>query len=126
VDEDGAAAKHREWLIDAYATATRDFDKAVTFLAGGALGLSITFVHDIAPQPKVKWSLGLAWALFALSLLLILMSFLASQRAIIKMIEGIDIGETVRGKLTDWVNRGAATSLVFGTAFLVIFALYNL
>jgi hypothetical protein len=75
-------AKHREWLVSAYENATQSFDKAIMTLAGGALGVSIAFIHDVAPKPEHKWLLGVAWSLFALSLLLILASFLTSQRAI--------------------------------------------
>ena len=50
--------KHREWLVAAYGEATRSFDKAIMTLAGGALALSIAFVHDVAPKPEQEWALG--------------------------------------------------------------------
>ncbi len=66
----------RQWLLQADHAASRDFDKAIMTLAAGALGVSIAFVHDVAPHPvRVAW-LGWAWGLFAASLVLILLSFL--------------------------------------------------
>lgn len=51
----------RRWLRQADHTASRDFDKAIMTLAAGALGVSIAFVHDIAPDPvHVSW---LGWGL---------------------------------------------------------------
>jgi uncharacterized BrkB/YihY/UPF0761 family membrane protein len=121
-------AKHREWLVSAYEGATQSFDKAIMTLAGGALGVSIAFIHDVAPKPIHKWLLGVAWILFAVSLLLILISFLASQRAILDMMRQIDedVEKVARGKATDRLNWTAAGSFVVGVVFLVIFALYNL
>jgi hypothetical protein len=121
-------AEHRKWLVSAYEGATQWFDKAIMTLSGGALGVSIAFIHDVAPKPEHKWLLGVAWILFALSLLLILISFLTSQRAILDMIRQIDedVEKVVRGKATDRLNRAAAGSFVLGAIFLVIFALYNL
>jgi uncharacterized BrkB/YihY/UPF0761 family membrane protein len=120
--------KHREWLVSAYENATQSFDKAIMTLAGGALGISIAFIHDVAPKPEHKWILGVAWTLFALSLLLILASFLMSQHAILDMMRQIDedVEKVARGKATDRLNRGSASAFVLGVIFLVIFAVYNL
>jgi len=126
-----AWARHRQWLLSAYQEASRSFDKAIMTLAGGALGISIAFIRDVAPEPVHKWALWTAWLLLASSLLLILASFLASQRAILDMVRQIDANvETVtRGraaKATDCLNVLAAVSFVSGVVFLAIFALYNL
>jgi hypothetical protein len=72
-------AAEREWLKQADHTACRDFDKAVMTLAAGALGLSIAFIHDIAPDPTFVGVLAAAWAFFAASLLAILVSFMTSR-----------------------------------------------
>lgn len=45
-------------LLKAHHTATQDYDKAVFTLAGGALGISLAFVRDIAPKPVPEWLLG--------------------------------------------------------------------
>jgi uncharacterized BrkB/YihY/UPF0761 family membrane protein len=125
---DKARAKHREWLVTAYESASQSFDKAVMTLAGGALGISLAFIHDVAPKPEHKAILGVAWSLLALSLLLILASFLTSQHAILDMMRQIDekAEKIAQGKATVRLNTLAAASFVLGVVFLVIFAVYNL
>lgn len=70
----------------------------------------------------------MSWLFFALSLLLILVSFLTSERAVVSMIEKLDRAaeEIPRGKWTDYLNWAAAASLILGVVLLVIFAWLNL
>ena len=90
--------------------------------------MSILFIGNVAPDPEHKWSLGTAWTLLALSLLLILASFLTSQHAILEMIRKIDEGadEIKPGQLAGWLNRAATVAFVLGVVFLVVFALHSL
>jgi hypothetical protein len=44
--------------------AHRDFDKAIMSLSAGALGVSIAFVHSIAPDPRLTVFLRIAWVAF--------------------------------------------------------------
>jgi hypothetical protein len=126
-DVSDAWAKHREWLLSTQLAATQDFDKTLVTLAGGALGISIAFINKVAPHPQHKWVLGMSWGLLALSLLLILSSFMASERAHIQMIQRIDedVDEVERGTLTAALNWLALASFVLGVGFLVAFALNN-
>jgi len=122
----------RQWLLQADHAASRDFDKAIMTLAAGALGVSIAFVHDVAPHPvRVAW-LGWAWGLFAASLVLILLSFLTSQHALrreMKVLSGERSDRRPGGWLglaTIGLNWTSAGALVSGVVALVVFALYNL
>jgi hypothetical protein len=84
--------KERDAHIDAARESSRTFDKAVLTFAAAVFGFSIAFLKDVAPHPAVatlKW-LGLAWGLFACSLLLILLSFLFSHRACMFEVECAD------------------------------------
>jgi hypothetical protein len=121
------ADAERKRLTDLHEKATDSFDRAVMTLSGGALGVSIAFIHNVAPHPKDKWAIGTSWALFAASLLLILLSFLTSERAIIRMVAQHDGGteEIPRGQLTDYLNWASASAFVIGVIFLVSFALVN-
>ena len=85
-----ARAGERKRLTDLHEKATDAFDKAVMTLSGGALGISIAFIHDVAHHPRYKGVIAAAWGAFSLSLLLILLSFLTSERAI------VNIGSTAR------------------------------
>lgn len=121
----------REWLRQADHTASRDFDKAVMTLAAGALAVSIAFVHDVAPSPIHTSWLGVAWGLFSLSLVLILLSFLMSQHALRREMQVLagdredDAPGGWLGRATVGLDRGSAGALVSGVVALVVFALYN-
>jgi uncharacterized membrane protein YjfL (UPF0719 family) len=123
--------EHRDWLVRTHHTASRDFDKAVMTLAGGALGISVAFIHDVAPHPHKRGLLAVAWGLLALSLLLILISFLTSQRTLLNEIDAVDNRQSSpvpdrAGSMTDYLNWSSAAAFILGVVFVVAFALYNL
>jgi len=124
VDERSAERKR---LTDLHEKATDAFDRAIMTLSGGALAISIAFIHDVAHHPRHKVYLGLAWICFAASLLLILLSFLTSERAVVRMVAQVDAEatEVPRGKITDWLNWGSAATFILGVVFLVLFAWKN-
>lgn len=66
----------------AYA-ASQEFDRAILTLSAGALGLSLAFIKDIVPLNKAIHLLLLfgSWVFFVASILLMLVSFVASQKA---------------------------------------------
>src|SRR6202035_1718186 len=74
-DEDAEERKEyleeRKLLIDLQNQACQSFDKTVITLAGGALGLSITFIQQIAPHPSLATLPFLAWAWGSLVLALL-------------------------------------------------------
>lgn len=126
------AVGEREWLVKADYDAHRDFDKAVMTLSAGALGLTIVFVHDLAPNPEFVLLLAMAWALFAGSLLAILVSFLFSQTALRREITAIDTGVVLPtpggtpGRVTFWLNLAATVTLIGGAIGFVVFASLNI
>jgi hypothetical protein len=73
----------RKLLIGAAREGARTFDKAILTLASGSFGLSIGFLKDIVQKPfaNTMWLLGASWALFAASIVIILLSFIAGQKA---------------------------------------------
>jgi hypothetical protein len=121
-------AEERKRLLALHEKATDSFDRAIMALSGGALGISIAFIHDVAHNPRHKWVVGVAWAFFAASLLLILLSFLSSERASVRMVTQIDedVDEIPRGKVTDFLNWGSAGAFILGVVFLVLFAWLNI
>jgi protein-S-isoprenylcysteine O-methyltransferase Ste14 len=118
----------RKRLLLLHEKATESFDRAIMTVSGGALGISIAFVHDVASKPVHRWVLGVSWLFFALSLLLILWSFLTMERATVRMLGQMEdeVEEIPRGKLTDYANWGSAAAFICGVVFLVIFAWLNL
>jgi hypothetical protein len=124
---------YRELLVNAHQSMAATFDKAIMTLSGGALGLSITFLHDVAPHPTHRKLLATSWSCFVLSLLVTLISFVTSQAAIKARIAELDDDSSAprawwrpdSGKWTTWLNLSSAALLIAGAVFLVLFALYN-
>src|SRR5262249_49979534 len=131
IRESSTPGGEREQLVEAHHVASRDFDRTVTSLAGGALALSVTFIHGIARHPEHTWTLVTAWLALGLSLLLILLSFMTSQAGLLRRIEAIDASmaesqETRYFRATNMLNFGAAAGLVIGFGFLAAFSFSNI
>ncbi|VXB82258.1 hypothetical protein [Maribacter litoralis] len=69
-----------------------DFEKYITFIASGALGLTITFIDNINPLKEsiVIWVIALGWVLLALTLFINLLSHYLSSKYNEKTIQDID------------------------------------
>ncbi len=134
---------YRDHLVEAGHTASRDYDRAIMALSGGALGVSLAFVRDLVPHPREVLWLMLAWGLFATSLLAILVSFLTSQAAIRVALDQYDRGKADRGEddkseaehgeaggvpgvMTIVLNALAAGAFVVGVICVLVFGWFNL
>jgi hypothetical protein len=110
--------------------ASASFDKAISFLAGGALALSITFLHDIAPVPRHSGRLAVAWLALWIALIASMFSFIASDAAsrsvIYKLQDGIQLSRDRWYYATLALNWLSAIGVVVGTGFLAYFAFGNL
>jgi hypothetical protein len=69
---------------------SKAYDKTVLTFSAGAIGVSLTFVEKIAPEPSVPFVLYVSWSCFALAILSVVVSFLLSQAAMDREIEWID------------------------------------
>lgn len=118
-------------------TSASHFDKAMLTLSSAALGLSVTFIRDIAPSPRPCSVLVLAasWIAFAGSMLMTLASFLTSQAACQRQIEIIHdllvenergVGRNVWRTTTSFMNIGSIVLFSIGTILLICFVLWNL
>jgi hypothetical protein len=126
----------RKLLMELECESTRSFDKAMITLSAGALGLSITFIRQIAPMPQVKSLLYVAWGGFILCLLSTLLSFLFSQSAMRKQRGILDqdyIGEldisaqtNLWAKTTKFLNVSSIACFMVGVVFFVWFSITNL
>jgi hypothetical protein len=121
---------YRATLVAAHQKSSEAYDKAVMTLAGGALGISVTFVHDIAPNPKHTGWLSWSWVFFAISLALIFVSFLASQYAIGRRIKEWDDKKVfpwnLWGMATRFLNLLSGAAFIAGVICLVRFAALNI
>lgn len=115
------------YLRDSHTEATRSYDKTVLTLAGGALGLSITFLGDIVgPSPKSTGFVIAGWLLLASALVSVAVSFLTSERlfwhAMHESLDAVSRWNSVTG----WLNVGAGVFLAAGLGSLAVFAYLNL
>jgi len=132
--------EERKQLIDAEREGARSFDKAILTLAAGAFGLSIAFIEKIVPSPRAGSAeiLVSAWALFGLSLLLTLVSFLTSQKACARQREILEenyFGQSRSAKqmtlrniwatCTNVLNIFSIGAFILGVVLLAVFGAIN-
>jgi hypothetical protein len=119
----------RDRLVQHRAKATESFDRTVLTLASGALGLTVAFIHEIAPHPRHVWVVAVGWSFLCGSLLLILASFLSSIAEHSAIIDQMDERVSTIRRPIQWttsLNVAAASCLVLGVVFVVTFACLNL
>jgi uncharacterized ion transporter superfamily protein YfcC len=131
--------EERKSLVIALLEETKSFDRWILTLAGGTFGLSLAFINQIASNPKSGITfLGIAWASFAVSILLTLISFLSSQEACYKQVETVDklitkeldrkrrLSLNLFSKFTKGLNWFSMVMFIVGVIFLITFAIKNL
>ncbi len=122
----------RAWLVQADHAASQDADRAILTLSSGALAISLVFVHNVAPKhPSGTAWLVAAWILFAVSVLVTLVSYKASRATLGAEIKRIDTGID-RSKPTGWhwvttsLNWLSVACLFAGVGTLLVFAESNI
>jgi Tfp pilus assembly protein PilV len=113
-----------------------EFDRQVLLLSAGALALSITFLHDIAPCPKAGTVLllGIGWLGLVTAIVATVLSFRESSEAFLQQIRESD--ELYRTKKSPTVNDAAArrtrrlttyaaVGFAVGLSCLALFAVLN-
>jgi hypothetical protein len=132
--------KERYSLIRSQVEQARQFDKYILALASGTFGFSVVFMRYIAPNPGLSTIPLITAALvnFGASIFSTLLSFLMSQKAIVKQLEITDLWyekETEldehesKNKFADWTARLNWISIilfVIGGVFLIRFVALNL
>lgn len=126
----------RVMLIQGEADAAMRLDKTMITLSAGALILSITFIHDIAPNPTLVELLFIAWGLFIISLLSIVVSLITSKSAFKNAQDNlaesyrqqaIEISYSSKANtwtgICNWISVGA---FVAGLILLTVFAVGNI
>jgi hypothetical protein len=133
-----AFIEERKTLFQTAKEASDQYSKAILTLAGGSLALSITFIKDIAPSPSQRslLFLGLAWIVYAVSMLSTTTSFLLGEFAYMRQIDLSQAalleprGSTVAtNRYVPWMKGlDIAGLLLFalGLALTLLFATMNL
>lgn len=129
---------YRQLLEQCESQAAADFDKTAVTLAGGALGISLAFLKDIAPNPptwSVYYLLVPAWFFPVLALLCIFLSLMTSMESMryeLSCLNGrqrVSEHEPAGGRwrtLTYLFNYLALSSCILGIAFFATFATINM
>ena len=137
-EEYRAYLDERRSLVDAEREVSERFDRWVITLSAGALGLSITFVKQIAPKPKAAtvWCLGLSWIAFGITLLLMLLSLILSQSALRRQreildadyreLEGARDDKNIPAVYTNYLNWASVVLFIVGVVLLGTFTILNL
>lgn len=127
--------EYRKCLIDVQVKLSESFDKLIITLAGGALGLSITFLKDLVTLNDIVYPFFLlfAWGLFVCSLACILGEILFGIKAYKKAIKQCDDGtiynEKVGGKassVSNYLQISATITLIAGLFFISLFVFLNI
>lgn len=114
------------WLRTLWAEDVKRFDRTVLSLAGGALGLSVTFVGGVAADPAIQLGLlGVGWLFLVLAVFLVVASYIPSKSAIECRMEGDDENGDKMSARAWGLSLAGGGAFGIGIVFLGWFALVN-
>lgn len=115
------------YLRNSHIEASRSYDKTVLALAGGALGLSVTFVKDIAGSPPTGrvWLIT-GWISLSLCLAVMSFSFLSSGTTMKYAIEQDESKTDHWDSITRRLSLAAGLALALGLGALAVLAGINI
>lgn len=132
-------AETRSDLLKRQLSNSENADRAILSVSTAALGFSLAFLKDIVSLQEAIFPYlpYLSWALFALSIVVTLLSFFTSQKAIDEQLELAhkyyidrdDAAALLRPKyavVTDALNKSGAALLVVGLLVTCMFVGINL
>jgi len=128
----------RSDLLKRQLSNSENADRAILTVSTACLGFSLAFLKDVVPLHEATLSSlpYLSWASFVLSIVITLISFFTSQRAIEEQltlahryyIERDETAAKTRPKfasITDTLNKSGAAFLVVGLLAICIFVVVN-
>jgi len=128
--------EYRKLILTEKSKSDDDFEKYITFIASGSLGLTLTFIGKISPLKESIgiWIIVIGWFLLASTLFINLLSHYLSSRYSEKTIQDIDddlsyenliIGISKRNKIISNLNLWSIILLGLGISFVLIFTTVN-
>jgi len=128
--------EYRLSILEQKSKSDDDFEKYITFIASGALGLTLTFIDKISPLKEsiAIWVIVFGWVLLALTLFINLLSHFLSSRYNEKTVQDIDdeleydklikrIDD--RNKIISCLNLSSIVLLGLGIISILIFTTIN-
>ena len=125
----------RKLLIEGEAQVSARFDNGMLTLSGGSLLLSMTFIKEVIEGvPCSIWSIIIAWLMFAITITMILVSLVSSQKAFRRqrdildkdISENQDDGSNLANTATKWLNNISIVTFIIGVMFFAVFVVNNM
>jgi hypothetical protein len=130
-----AKQKERNIFEETRTKSEDDFEKNLTYISAGALGLSLTFIEKIVVinSSTIIWTLIIGWVLLGLTLTLNLISHLISSYYSRKSQEEFDndcknLNKNIdlRNQRISIINWSTVILLILGIFFIIIFTSQNI
>lgn len=122
IDEPPYYVYLRQGVVDAW----NSFDKTILTLAGGALGLSVTFAEKVVGASPVATSLLLVgWISLVMSLVFVSGSFFTAARTFHNAVVENKKRAGAWDRATLVLNSGSLAALAVGLGGLAVFAYQN-
>ena len=82
----------RDELVRGQISDSETYDRSILTLSSSFLGFSIAFIHFAANEEPIQilWAVIVAWALYFFSILSVLISILAMQKARGEMVDALE------------------------------------
>lgn len=131
---DKQLATYKEELITLLHKSQDTFEKQLSYISAGALGLSIAFLKDIIIEigsSKFKWVISAGWILLIVCLLLNCLSHIWAAQSHNKTIGEITSGKynsaivERRNRTINRFNIGSVATMLLGILAIIIFITIN-
>lgn len=127
----------RKEILENKSKSDDDFEKYITFISSGALGLTLVFIEKIVPLKNaiVIWLLALGWFTLAFTLILNLYSHYLSSKYSAQSIDDIyneikydklENNINKRNKRIEHLNRLSIVMLLIGILCILTFSTINI
>ena len=130
--------KTRDELLAKQMSNSETYDRSLLSLSSVFLALSVTFIKDIVPvkESLCTWLLYLSWGLFALTIIVIFLSFVYGQKGIKQLLAGAEeyylkgnkdaykVSEEV-SKYIDWFNLASGIIFIIAIISTISFVSIN-
>lgn len=128
--------EYRKSILKEKGKSDDDFEKYITFIASGSLGLTLTFIDKISPLKEsiCIWIIVVGWLFLASTLFINLLSHFLSSRYNEKTVQDIDddieyskliSNIDKRNKVVSNLNLSSIILLGLGILFILIFTTIN-
>ena len=124
--------KHKDELLKRDLSNTENYDKAILTLSSAGLGFSLVAIKSIVPWESAVfvWLVISGWSLLLLSIIICLVAYLVSNKAIgieLKKVENKGTANQKNGwkKLNKILNISSGVTFIIAMSLIVLFVILN-